>query len=68
MDLTTKTVLNFKEACEYTGLKPSYMYKLTHTGQVKFYKPFGKVLFFRREELEELLTRKSDNEKVKNKG
>lgn len=65
MDLTTKTVLNFKEACEYTGFKASYMYKLTHTGQVKFYKPFGKVIFFRREELEELLTRKADTKKQK---
>lgn len=68
MDLTAKNVLNFEEACEYTGFRASYLYKLTSTGKIPHYKPYGKMIFFRREELEEFLTRKPDNEKIKNKG
>lgn len=60
MDLTSKNVLNFEEACEYTGFRASYLYKLTSTGKIPHYKPYGKMIFFRREELEEFLTRKSD--------
>jgi excisionase family DNA binding protein len=58
MELTTKNVLNFEEACEYTGFRPSYLYKLTSTGRIPHYKPFGKMIFFQREELEEFLTKK----------
>ncbi len=48
-----KRVLNFKEACEFLGFAPSYMYKLTHFGKVPFSKPNGKTIFFDREKLEE---------------
>ena len=58
MDLTTKNVLNFQEAVLYTGFKPSYLYKLTASNIVPFHKPTGKMLFFRREELEDFLTQK----------
>lgn len=58
MDITTKNVLNFEEAVEYTGFSPSYLYKLTSTGKVPHYKPYGKMIFFKREELEEFLTSK----------
>lgn len=67
MDLTSKNVLNFEEACEYTGFRASYLYKLTSTGKIPHYKPYGKMIFFRREELEEFLTRKSDKKNPKNK-
>ena len=60
MDITTKNVLNFEEAVEYTGMKASYLYKLTSTGKIPHYKPYGKMIFFRREELEDFLTRKTD--------
>jgi len=65
MDLTTKAVLNFAEVCEYTGFKASFLYKLTSTGQIPHYKPYGKILFFRREEIEEFLTRKADKKNLK---
>lgn len=65
MDLTSKAVLNFEEACEYVGFKASYMYKLTSTGMIPHYKPCGKMIFFRREELEEFLTRKADKKNLK---
>lgn len=56
MDLTTKSVLTFDEAVEYTGFKKSYLYKLTADNVVPVYRPQGKKLFFRREELESFLT------------
>jgi len=65
MDITTKNVLNFEEAVEYTGMKASYLYKLTSTGRIPHYKPYGKMIYFRREELEEFLTRKADMKRAK---
>lgn len=29
-----KNVLNFSEACDFTGISPSYMYKLTHNARI----------------------------------
>jgi len=59
MLLNQKTVLNFDEAAEYTGLSKSYLYKLTSTGGIPCYKPFGKLIYFSRVELDEwLLTNK----------
>jgi len=59
MDLTTKNVFNFDEAVEYTHFKRSYLYKLSADKVVPCYKPTGKMLFFRREELEDFLTQKT---------
>lgn len=50
-----KTVLNFAEACEFTGLSKTYMYKLTHQGRILHFKPHGKNIYFNREELERWL-------------
>jgi len=55
MDLTTKEVLTFKEACFYTGMKESYMYKLTSSGKIKHSKPQGGKIYFSRVELEKWL-------------
>ena len=54
--------LSFKEACAYLGFKPSYLYKIIHTKQIRFYKPSGKMLFFSKCELDEWVFGK---EKVK---
>ena len=50
-----KTVLNFAEACEFTGLSKTYMYKLTHQRRIPHFKPHGKNIYFNREELEQWL-------------
>ena len=47
-----KDTLNFKEACRYTGLSDSQLYKLTKAGKVPHYKPSGKLLFFSKRELD----------------
>ena len=38
-----KNVLNFSEACDFTGISPSYMYKLTHNARIPHYKPHGRM-------------------------
>lgn len=55
--LKNKAVLNFDEAADFTGLSPSYLYKLTSTGRIPCYKPQGKQLYFNRQELEKWLLR-----------
>ena len=50
-----KNVLNFSEACDFTGISPSYMYKLTHNARIPHDKPHGKNVYFLREELEQWL-------------
>lgn len=50
--LVAKNVLSFEEAARYLGFAESYLYKLTSSQQVPFYKPLGKKLFFKREELD----------------
>lgn len=53
--MENKSVLTFKEVCEYTGFKASYLYKLTSTGKIPCSKPMGKMVFFDRVELEKFL-------------
>lgn len=52
-----KPILTFKEACKYTGLSKSWLYKKTSSGEVAHYKPDGKKIYFKREELEAWLLR-----------
>ncbi len=54
--LCHKEVLTLDEAARYTGLKKSYLYKLTASKAIPHYKPNGKNCFFRRTELENWLT------------
>lgn len=49
---TNKNVLAFEEAARYLDLADSYLYKLTSSQQIPFYKPNGKKLYFKREELD----------------
>lgn len=44
--------LSFTEAAAYLGFRPSYLYKLTHKKQIRFYKPSGKKLFFSKSDLD----------------
>lgn len=55
--LSQKTVLNFDELVEYTGLSRSYLYKLTSKGDIPFYRPNGKQLYFNKTEIDEWLLR-----------
>lgn len=43
---STKEVLNLEEASLYLGISRSMLYKMTHNGDLPFYKPAGKLIFF----------------------
>jgi excisionase family DNA binding protein len=53
--IANKKVLTFDEACDYTGISRSYLYKLTSSGVIPFSKPNGKVIFFDKEKLNKWL-------------
>ncbi len=52
-----KTVLSFEEACKYCCISKSKMYKHTSSSNIPFYKPEGKLIFFKKEELDQWLLR-----------
>ncbi|GAB1856838.1 hypothetical protein MHTCC0001_16740 [Flavobacteriaceae bacterium MHTCC 0001] len=63
--VSNKKVLTFDEACDYTGISRSYLYKLTSAGDIPFSKPNGKIIFFDKEKLDTWLLknkRKSSQE------
>jgi|SRR5690606_9135245 len=43
--------LNVEQASAYLGISKSTLYKLTSSNSLTFYKPNGKVLLFKREDL-----------------
>ena len=47
-----KEVLNFNEATTYLDLSHSHLYKLTSRATIAHYKPNGKKIYFKREELD----------------
>ncbi len=56
--MANKEVLTLEEACQYTGISSSYMYKLTSTEKILHFKPRGKFIYFEREKLNSLLLKK----------
>jgi len=52
-----KEVLTFEEACDYTGISRSYLYKLTAAREIPHSKPNGKMIFFERAKLNDWLAR-----------
>ncbi len=55
VSLSQKDVLTFDEVCTYTGLSRSHLYKLTCSNKIPHSKPFGKMLYFDRQELNKWL-------------
>ncbi len=56
---TQKKVWTMDEFCTYSGIAKLYAYHLTSTGKVKFYRPFGKKIFFDADEVIEFLKQNS---------
>ena len=54
-NLNQKEFLSFGETMNYLGVSDSYLYKLTSGGILPYYKPTGKIIFFKREELNDWL-------------
>ena len=63
-----KEVLTFKEALALLGVSSSMLYKLTHKRAIPFYKPSGKLIYFKKEDLMNwMLSNKTpSNEEIKN--
>ena len=51
-DYLLKEILTFKEATEFLSLSKSAMYKMTSKREIPFYSPGGKLIYFRKSELE----------------
>lgn len=62
-------ILTAVEAAKFLGIQISYLYKLTSSGVIPYYKPLGKKIFFRTEDLRQLLlkNRIESNETIKQK-
>ncbi|CAN5664462.1 hypothetical protein BH10BAC2_BH10BAC2_02130 [soil metagenome] len=50
-----KEILNFQEAAVFLGISKSSLYKITSTRRIPFYVPSGKLLYFKKKELEDWL-------------
>ncbi len=53
--LSQKTIFNLDELVIYTGLSKSYLYKLTSTNEIPYFKPNGKLIFFKKDEIDNWL-------------
>ena len=51
--LLQKEIMTFEEACWYLGRSASFMYKLTSGRLIPYYVPSGKLIYFKRVELDE---------------
>ena len=45
-------MLTMREAAMFTGLSKNTLYKLIQADKIKHYRPNGKLVYFRRDELE----------------
>lgn len=52
-----KEYLSLKEACRYMNVSESMLYKLTAGAQIPYFKPNGKLLYFRRDDLNAWMSR-----------
>lgn len=61
-----KEVLNFNEACQYMGLSKSTLYKKTSQSEIPHYCPSGKLIFFKRSDLDSwmLKNRRSTTQEI----
>lgn len=53
IDLNTSSdLMTSREAASYLGFRINYLHKLTMNRQIPFYRPAGRLLLFRRSELD----------------
>ncbi|WP_321370484.1 helix-turn-helix domain-containing protein [uncultured Draconibacterium sp.] len=68
-NLMKKEVLTVDEASIYLGISKSNLYKKTSAQKIPHYKPEGKIIYFKREELDDwmLRNRQSTVEEISDK-
>ena len=54
--LQTKDVFTLNEFCTYTGFSKPYAYYLVSKRVLPFYKPLGKTIFFKKEDVFDFMT------------
>lgn len=50
-----KYMLDIAQLCEITGWKRGYVYNLISQRRITHYKPFGKKVYFKKEDIESLI-------------
>lgn len=50
-NIVSKEILTFDEACIYMGVSKSFMYKCTSTSRIPHFKPSGRMIYFKKEDL-----------------
>lgn len=50
-----KEMLTSEELCRYMGIEKRHLYNLTCRNEIPYYKPGGKMCYFKRSEIEEWL-------------
>ncbi|WP_010520905.1 helix-turn-helix domain-containing protein [Aquimarina agarivorans] len=50
-----KEILSLKEAAKYLGISKSTLYKMTFDNRISHYKPSGKLIYFKKQDLEQYL-------------
>lgn len=50
-----KEILSLKEAAKYLGISKSTLYKMTFENKISHYKPAGKLIYFKKQDLERYL-------------
>jgi len=53
--LNQKQILNIEEFCRYTGFSKSFAYKLTSSRRIPFSCPNGKLIFFKKPDVDNFL-------------
>lgn len=48
-------VLTLRQFCKFADISEDYVYKLTSSGRLKFYRPFGKKIYIDRDDAVEFL-------------
>ncbi|WP_338734033.1 helix-turn-helix domain-containing protein [Mangrovimonas cancribranchiae] len=51
-NIVSKDILNFEEALSYLKVSKSFLYKMTSKGEITYYKPNGKLIYFKRSDLD----------------
>ena len=54
--ITSKNILTVDEVINYTGFSQKQIYKLTSTRAIPHYKPRGRKLFFKKDEIDKWIT------------
>lgn len=59
-EVLQKEILDLEEACKYLNLSDSSIYKLTSKNEIRHYKPNGKKIYFKKEDLDGWILSKSN--------